>query len=407
MNLELKDIISSDFQYEIQDSLAFATGFGVVFVDKAGRHIGDGGNFCRFCRAINNTEEGREACEQSNLKAIKIALQTHQSSIYLCHAGLVSFVIPMLYDGEYIGAITAGQVLCDGMEDYPRYSPSSQNWLDNPELQQYHSEIRVFSRQQVESAAVAFRNISNYIVQKVAYNKMKQELLETQTKRLQLEHQLKLAELNALQKQVTPHFIFNVLSSVTRLLESCEYQAAEKMLNSFTQMMRYTLYDANATVTLAQELGYIRNYLAIQQIRFGERIRYNIDCPTELNQLLMPFFALQPLVENAIEHGLLPRVNGGVVDILCCRKDSGVVICIQDNGVGIPADKLESLRRSLDPDCTQGSTDHVGLYNSSRRFFHMYENKVSFSLDSTLNVGAAVHIFISDPIGIPPVANGQ
>lgn len=396
MHLQLEDIISSDIQSEIEESLAFATGLGVVFVDKTGRHIGEGGNFCRFCKVINDTEMGRAACEQSNLDAINIALQTGRTSIYLCHAGLVSFAIPMLYDGEYIGAITAGQVLCEDMEGYPQYSPSPQHWLDNPELRAYHSEVPVFSRQQIEGAAVAFRNVSDYIIQTAAYNKVKQELMAAETKRLQLENQLKLAELDALRKQVTPHFIFNILSSVTRLLEGGEYQTAEKMLTAFTQMMRYTLCDISATVTLEQELGYIRNYLVIQHIRFGERIRYSVDCPAALDQLPVPFFALQPLVENAIEHGLLTCSSGGMVHISCRREKDGTMICVEDNGVGIPADKLEDLRRSLAADSGQRAADHVGLYNSARRFFHQYGDRVTFSLDSTVNAGTAVHIFISD-----------
>lgn len=96
MNLQFKDIINPEFQAELQESLTFATGFGVVFIDKEGRHIGDCGNFCRFCREINSTQIGRTACERSNLEGMNAALSTREPSIFLCHAGLVSFVIPLL-----------------------------------------------------------------------------------------------------------------------------------------------------------------------------------------------------------------------------------------------------------------------------------------------------------------------
>ncbi len=399
MNFELKDIISGEIQAKIQDSLTHATGFGVAFVDKAGRHMGDCTNFCRFCSAINEIEAGQKACECSNMMAIDVSLENHKSSVYLCHAGLLSFVIPMFYEDEFIGAFTAGQVRCDDIE-VPQYMEAPQAWLDDPLLREYFDEIPVFSRQQVEGAGVAFRSITNYILQQVAFNKIEQELLEIETRKLQLEHQLKVAELNALQKQVTPHFIFNVLSGISRLLDSGDYDVAQEMLSAFTHMMRYTLYDATTTVSLKQELGYVQNYLTIQRIRFGERIRYTIDCPKSLHEVQVPFFSLQPLIENAIEHGLLPCADGGEVNVRCRRHGNGIKISVRDNGVGIPADKLEDIRRSIMPGVAQGLTDRVGLYNSSRRFSYLYEDKTCFSLVSTEGKGSTVRISISEPIGL-------
>ena len=396
MNIELNDIISPEFQKEIQDSLAFATGFGVVFIDRMGRHIGDGGNFCRFCRAINNTEEGRRACEESNRRGVEEALATNESKIFLCHAGLVSFVVPMFYNREYIGAITAGQIACDEMEKYPQYSSSPQNWKDNPELYKYHDEIRKYSHHQVEGAVAAFRNISNYVVRTVAYNKIKQELLETQTKQLQLENQLKIAELNALQKQVTPHFIFNVLSGITRLLDDGQCEDARQMLASFTRMMRYALYDATTVVTLQQELDYIRNYLEIQQIRFGSRINFTISCHEQLQSLRLPFFALQPLVENAIQHGILPRDGGGTLRIACTVQNDTSIIRIEDDGIGMSPEQLAECVKFTDRCIACPSTGHVGLYNSSRRFYHMYEGRALFKLSSIQNKGTCVEISIAD-----------
>lgn len=170
MGIKLEDILTPDFQSEIQDSLAHATGFGVVFVDKEGCHIGKGGNFCRFCEAINSLEEGRTACQQSNRDAILESLRTRETSIYLCHAGLVSFVIPLLYEDEYLGAITAGQTLCYDMESFPQYTSPPKDWLTDTKLRKYHQEIRILERRQIEGATIAFHNISNYILQTFAYN---------------------------------------------------------------------------------------------------------------------------------------------------------------------------------------------------------------------------------------------
>ena len=91
-----------------------------------------------------------------------------------------------------------------------------------------------------------------------------------------MEHHLKLAELDALQKQVTPHFYFNVISSISRLISMEEYSSASNMLNSFSQMLRYSLSNIKSKITLEQELNYIQNYLVIQKNRFSERIDYEL-----------------------------------------------------------------------------------------------------------------------------------
>lgn len=114
--MDLKDIVTEEFQQEIQESFAYATGFGVVFIDKEGNHIGEGSNFTDFCKQINCTEEGAKCCARSNCQAVNIALKTQKPSIYICHAGLVNIEIPLICDGCYAGAVTAGQVFCS--EEY-------------------------------------------------------------------------------------------------------------------------------------------------------------------------------------------------------------------------------------------------------------------------------------------------
>ena len=112
MHVVLKEILTEDFIERFQESFAFATGFGVVFVDLNGNHIGEGSNFSKFCREINRTKEGAAYCANTNRKAIEDAMRTKKPSIYVCHAGLINIEIPLTYEGEYIGAFTAGQVLC-------------------------------------------------------------------------------------------------------------------------------------------------------------------------------------------------------------------------------------------------------------------------------------------------------
>lgn len=403
MNIELKDVITEEFKEQIQDSFAFATGFGVVFADLEGRHIGEGSNFTRFCTAINNTKEGAACCALTNRNAIALAIKTHKPCIYVCHAGLINIEIPLIYNGNFIGAITAGQVLCTDMNCYPKDTiVSSLDWLKSEEAQRFFREIKVLTRQQIEATAKALENISNYVIQQTLYSKLQESLIEEHEKTLkyekrqiEMEHQLKLAKLDALQKQVTPHFVFNVISSISRLISMKEFAKASNMLDSFAQMLRYSLSNIRSTITLQQEVNYIQNYLAIQKNRFSERIEYDIQIDEEALTLIIPFFSLQPLIENGIEHGILTLPYGGKLMLSCSSANEGYLIEIRDNGRGMSENKLEEIYSNLTTGLNSCVNNHVGLHNSYSRFKLMYGDKVKFSISSKLNEGTCIDIEIT------------
>lgn len=397
--LNLRQIVTEEFQQEIQDAFAFATGFGVVFTDRVGKHIGSGSNFTRFCNAINDTPYGASCCTLSNKRAIALALESGKPSIYTCHAGMINIEIPIIFQGDYVGAITAGQVLCSEPDYYPTDSIYSRvNWLEDDTLRGYFSEIKTLTRQQIEATTSALASITNYIVQTHAYNQMQQDfsenrekLLLAQTEQIQLQHQLKRAQLDVLQKQVTPHFIFNVINSVARLVALKEYDVAEETLHAFAQMMRYTLSHTQSQVSLDQELRYIRSYLSIQKIRFGERISWEIDCDPSLLNIQIPFLCLQPLVENSIEHGLLSLPSGGTLS-LSCRQEGGICrIVLRDNGAGMDRKMLDYLRNVL---LSSASVDdsHVGLHNSYNRLRLLFAQQLHFSVDSAPGEGSCLEI---------------
>lgn len=393
MAYHLEDIISREFQAEIQESFALSTGFGVVFVDSSGRHIGDGDNFCELCQRINQTPEGRNACTASNQRAIEIALRTNKPSIYICHAGMVNIEIPLFYNDEYVGALTAGQVRCSEPNDYPVDQVFSQGDYKQTDLYRTHLEkVKELSIEQIEATARSLHIISKHIMQTASHFQTQQELYLLEEKQVYLEKELNLAELEALQKQVTPHFMFNVISAISRCLSMRQYDIAQEMLRSFAQMLRYSLSDIRSYVTLEDEITYALNYVSIQKIRFGDRIQFEVECEDALKTMLMPYFFLQPLIENAIEHGLLHKENGGKAKLMCRRYTSYDEICLVDNGIGIMPDKLKEIQSRLVDQ--KVSSDGVGITNSFRRLSYMYDKQLKFSIDSNLGEGTKITIQI-------------
>lgn len=405
---DIRDLLSKELQEELQESFAFATGFGVVFVDREGRHLGEGSNFTRFCRAVNALPEGEGCCQCSNRKALRIALEEDRPSIYICHAGLVNIEIPLLLDGEFVGAITAGQVLCSDTGCFPvDETASKMRWAQDERYSRYYKEIPVFSRKQIEETARALQNLTRYILNLKAYAKMQEEisqvtqaLMKYQKEQMDLKNQLSLARLEALQKQIMPHFTFNVLNSISRLLSMGESERAGRMLNSFSSMLRYTLTQANAQVTLKQEMDYIGDYLRIQKYRFGDRISYSICCEEAMETFVLPFFTLQPLVENAIEHGLLnsTRTQGGHLLISCRRRPRSCEIEIVDDGAGIGAKELETLRKKLSSSRERGRPDEgIGMKNCLERLKLFFGKRCKMEIGSQKGKGTTVTLSFRDP----------
>lgn len=402
MKTILEDILTLEFLNTFQESFAYATGFGVVFVDLDGNHIGEGSNFSKYCAAINNTKEGAIYCAHTNKKAIELAIKTKKPSIYVCHAGLVNIEIPLTYEGEFIGAITAGQVLCSDITDYPKDEVLIEiPWLKTNEAINYFKNIKVLTKKQIEATAISLENLTNYIIQNTMYNKLQERLykeqqlnLEYERKQLEMEHQLKLSELDALQKQSTPHFMFNVLNSISRLISMKNYSRALLILDSFTQMLRYNLYNITSDITLEEELRYITNYLEIQKNRFSDRIDYEVNVEEISLYLKIPYFSLQPFVENSIEHGLLPLSNGGKIIINCTKLDNVYKIEIKDNGIGFDTKKLEQVKTMIFGTTYKKQNKHIGIYNCYRRFKLMYEDNFEFNIESAPHKGSSILINI-------------
>jgi LytS/YehU family sensor histidine kinase len=287
--------------------------------------------------------EHAKSCALTNRQAISLAMDSNQPSIYICHAGLVNIEIPLIVEGQHVGAITAGQVRTSEPDSYPRdTTPCAGNWMEDPELVEYYKEIKTLSKQQIEATTQALANISNYIIQRYAFNKMQEELLRRQ-------HEL----------------------------------------------LAYSLSNLQSTVPLEKELACIKNYLSIQKIRFDDRLSFSISCDKSMRSLHVPFFALQPLVENSLEHGLLNVAAGGSVRIDASQDDGGYFIDIIDDGIGIEPDVLRSLQDSM---CTSepglgGSS--VGLFNSYNRFRLLYGDAFAMSIDSHPGEGTAIRIRIS------------
>ena len=162
--------------------------------------------------------------------------------------------------------------------------------------------------------------------------------LQSDLRASQLETQVAQARLGALKAQLQPHFLFNTLNAIVVLVRQQKGRQAEETLARFSDLLRAVLADMEAQeVTLARELEYLKLYLSIEQLRFSDRLRVDIDVDPELLDAAVPHMGLQPIVENAIRHGVGVRATSGIIGISARRVGNSMHLTVQDDGPGFEA----------------------------------------------------------------------
>lgn len=190
------------------------------------------------------------------------------------------------------------------------------------------------------------------------------------------DQQLATAELQFLKSQLHPHFLFNTLNAVSATVRT-EPDVATRMIAGLSTLLRHVLVsDGGAEVTLAEELDIVRAYLDIELVRFEDRLRVRWDIGDDTLHARVPHLVLQPLVENAIRHGIAPRASIGTVEITAVRRDGSLLLTVADDGIGIAA----SVR----------ATSGVGLSNTRSRMQHLYGARQTVTLESPSHGGVRV-----------------
>jgi two-component system LytT family sensor kinase len=201
-------------------------------------------------------------------------------------------------------------------------------------------------------------------------------LLETS----RLETSLRQADLDALRSRLDPHFLFNSLQNISVLVQH-DPEKGSRMLTKLGDLLRVSLRrDPRPETTLEAEVALTRAYLAIEQMRFGDRLSSRIELQPGTEQAMVPTFLLQPLVENAIRHGLEPVRQEGRIDITSRIEGGSLVLIVTDNGAGPPAEPLSEQRMG------------IGLGATCNRLALMYPNRHTFAISAAPGSGAEVRI---------------
>lgn len=213
--------------------------------------------------------------------------------------------------------------------------------------------------------------------------------------------QLRKTEFLVLQSQINPHFLYNTLDAITWLAESGDRETVVKMVDSLSGFFRASLNKGKDIVTVSEELLHIRSYLEIQKIRYQDILEYEIRVPEDYGDVLIPKITIQPLVENALYHGIKNNRGGGRIEITANDHDGVLTICVCDNGIGMDKDRLRQVREAIrnnepqSPDnSTPGTTGSYGLYNVNERIRLHFGDEYGITIESEPGVGTTSNIHL-------------
>lgn len=212
-----------------------------------------------------------------------------------------------------------------------------------------------------------------------------------------LKTQLARAELGLLKMQLQPHFLFNTLNAISEQVHA-DPESAERMITQLSELLRHTIRSGNAhEISLREELALLERYLGIQRARFAGRLSAAIEVENEngLMESLVPNLVLQPLVENAIQHGIAPRASGGSVTVAARRDVPGerLVLEVRDDGIGLESAKERRRERST-------MHEGVGIANTVARLRQLYGDGFTFALQDRAGGGAVATVSLPRHVAI-------
>ncbi len=235
--------------------------------------------------------------------------------------------------------------------------------------------LREFPRLQFHSTYLTYWAIVGILYAFDYYSKYREHELRAS----QLEAQLAQAQLHALKMQLHPHFLFNTLHAISSLMHK-DVAAADRMLARLSDLLRATLENVGEQeVTLKKELEFLERYLDIEKVRFQDRLKLIMEVQPDTFDCRVPNMILQPLVENAVRHGIAPRVRQSTITIRSHRREGLLCLEVEDDGEGFPSATMQ---------------EGVGLRTTRARLQQLYGNEHRFEIDSAVGQGVAVRLAI-------------
>lgn len=222
------------------------------------------------------------------------------------------------------------------------------------------------------------------------YNAMVERINQLMDEQTETAEKLKVSEVKALQAQINPHFLYNMLDMINWLAQSGKQKEVSLAVQTLSKFYKLTLSKKNITTPIREELRHVELYVKLQNMRYEDKISFLIDVPDEILDFEIPKLVLQPIVENSIQHGIFEKESKeGTIVIMAWMEGMDIVFVISDDGVGIPPEKMPLI---LDGTYEDGKGSNIGIYNTHLRLQLLYGKSYGLRYESTLGHGTEVQV---------------
>ena len=396
-DLDIRNLGDVTVLQRIQDTFAKAMGVAAVTVDRNGTPITCESNFQPICRMIRSTPAGLARCMKSDAQGGLAAYGSVKPEAYVCLGGLVDVAAPITIEGEYIGCILCGQVvLTEDRENFIKDIVRRNVALGLPYKQVLAAaeQIPSIPKDRLDAAVEMLMLMANHIIEIGMTNLTQTRLLKEAEEKATAQAALQNAQLRALQSQINPHFLFNSLTLVGYTALDEDAPRTEEIAYTLSELLRYSLRNTATMVALREEVEMVGRYLAIQQMHFGERLQTRVRIDPALHDLRLPCMLLQPLVENAIVHGVESVTRCVTVELNASRENDTVLLEIADDGPGVDAGIVHSLNANTPLIHSHRKRPSLGLQSVVRRLAEVYGERFKFKVESSPGKGFRIMLFL-------------
>lgn len=241
-------------------------------------------------------------------------------------------------------------------------------------------------------------NVDEIRTLSVSFNQMVTQISDLVEDVCTEQKNLRNLELKLFQAQITPHFLYNTLDAIMWLIEAGENEQAESMLSSLSNFFRTSLSKGRDWITVREEESHIRSYLEIQQFRYRDILRYEINILEDMKQFYLMKLMLQPIVENALYHGIKNKRSLGHIIVNGKHENGEMIFTVTDDGIGMTEEELDHMRKLISGEVTNGESDSggFGISNVEQRIQLNYGEKYGIHVSSTYGKGTCVTLNIPE-----------